>query len=71
MREPGQILLIACYELGHQPLAVAWPAAFLERAGYAPAVLDLSVEPLRRREGRARAGSSRSRSRCTPPSASA
>lgn len=46
MRGPGQILLVACYELGHQPLAVAWPAAFLERAGYAPAVLDLSVEPL-------------------------
>jgi radical SAM superfamily enzyme YgiQ (UPF0313 family) len=45
MRDPGQILLVACYELGHQPLAVAWPAAFLERAGYAPAVLDLSVEP--------------------------
>jgi radical SAM superfamily enzyme YgiQ (UPF0313 family) len=46
MRAPGEILLIACYELGHQPLAVAWPLAFLERAGYAPAVLDLSVEPL-------------------------
>jgi radical SAM superfamily enzyme YgiQ (UPF0313 family) len=46
MREPGRILLVACYELGHQPLAVAWPAAFLERAGFAPAVLDLSVEPL-------------------------
>src|SRR6266850_2891236 len=46
MRAPGQILVVACYELGHQPLAVAWPAAFLERAGYAPAVLDLSVEPL-------------------------
>jgi radical SAM superfamily enzyme YgiQ (UPF0313 family) len=46
MREPGRILLVACYELGHQPLAIAWPAAFLERAGYAPAVLDLSVEPL-------------------------
>jgi radical SAM superfamily enzyme YgiQ (UPF0313 family) len=45
MRGPGQILLVACYELGHQPLAVAWPAAFLERAGYVPAVLDLSVEP--------------------------
>lgn len=45
MREPGRILLVACYELGHQPLAVAWPAAFLERSGYAPAVLDLSVEP--------------------------
>src|SRR5581483_1857056 len=31
--------------MGHQPLAVAWPAAFLERASYQPAVLDLSVEP--------------------------
>src|SRR6185295_11784836 len=46
MRDPGDILLIACYELGHQPLSIAWPAAFLHRAGYAPAVLDLSVEPL-------------------------
>ena len=46
MRGAGEILLIACYEMGHQPLAVAWPAAFLERAGYRPAVLDLSVEPL-------------------------
>ena len=46
MRSPGEILLIACYEMGHQPLAVAWPSAFLERAGYAPAVVDLSVEPL-------------------------
>ncbi len=45
MREPGAILLVACYELGHQPLAVAWPAAFLERHGYAPAVMDVSVEP--------------------------
>src|SRR5437588_113517 len=33
MRERGDILLVACYELGHQPLAVAWPAAALERAG--------------------------------------
>jgi radical SAM superfamily enzyme YgiQ (UPF0313 family) len=45
MREPGAILLVACYELGHQPLAVAWPAAFLEAAGYRPAVLDVAVEP--------------------------
>jgi len=45
VREPGEILVIGCYELGHQPLAVAWPAAFLERAGYRPAVLDVSVEP--------------------------
>jgi radical SAM superfamily enzyme YgiQ (UPF0313 family) len=55
MRTPGAILLVACYELGHQPLAVAWPAAFLERAGYAPAVMDVSVEPFdAERVGRAR-----------------
>src|SRR5689334_1748122 len=55
MREAGDILLVACYELGHQPLAVAWPAAFLERAGYAPAVMDVSVEPFdAERVGRAR-----------------
>ncbi|HKZ07930.1 MAG TPA: CUAEP/CCAEP-tail radical SAM protein [Methylomirabilota bacterium] len=46
MRSQGAILLIACYELGHQPLAVAWPAAALEARGFAPAVLDVSVEPL-------------------------
>jgi len=46
MREPGDILLVACYEMGHQPLAVAWPAAFLERAGYRPALMDVSVEPV-------------------------
>jgi radical SAM superfamily enzyme YgiQ (UPF0313 family) len=45
MRAPGEILLVACYELGHQPLAVAWPAAFLEREGYRPATMDVSVEP--------------------------
>ena len=45
MTGPGEILLVACYELGHQPLSVAWPAAFLERASYRPAVMDLSVEP--------------------------
>ncbi len=46
MRTPGSVLLVACYELGHQPLAVAWPAAALEARGFAPAVLDVSVEPL-------------------------
>ena len=45
MREPGAILLVSCYELGHQPLAVAWAAAFLEARGYRPAVMDVSVEP--------------------------
>ncbi len=45
LRDPGAVLLISCYELGHQPLGLAWPRAFLERAGYAPDCLDLSVEP--------------------------
>ena len=45
MKQPGDILLVACYELGHQPLAVAWPAAFLEREGFAPAVHDVAIEP--------------------------
>ena len=38
------ILLVSCYELGHQPLAVASPLGFLERAGFAPEALDISVE---------------------------
>lgn len=45
LREPGAVLLISCYELGHQPLGIAWPKAFLERAGYAPDSLDLAIEP--------------------------
>ena len=45
MREPGAVLLVSCYELGQQPLALAWPAAFLVRAGFAPATLDVAVEP--------------------------
>ena len=52
MRAPGEILLIAGYELGHQPLAVAWPAAFLERLGYQPAVMDVSVEAFDARRAR-------------------
>jgi radical SAM superfamily enzyme YgiQ (UPF0313 family) len=46
LREPGAVLLLSCYELGHQPLGLAWPRAFLERAGFAPATIDLAVEPL-------------------------
>ncbi len=44
LKERGAILLVSCYELGHQPLALASPLGFLERAGYAPATLDISVE---------------------------
>ena len=46
LRAPGAILLVSCYELGHQPMGLAWPRAFLERAGFAPDVIDLSAEPL-------------------------
>ena len=46
MRGEGEVLLVSTYELGHQPQGIAWPAAFLFRAGFQPASLDLSVEPL-------------------------
>ncbi len=45
-RAPGAVLLVSCYELGHQPLGVASPLGFLERAGYAPGALDIAVENL-------------------------
>jgi radical SAM superfamily enzyme YgiQ (UPF0313 family) len=44
VRSPGSVLLISCYELGHQPLGAALPLAFLERAGFAPDALDIAVE---------------------------
>lgn len=40
------MLLVSCYELGHQPLGLAWPKAFLERAGFAPDTIDLAVDAL-------------------------
>ena len=39
-----RILLISTYELGHQPLHVAWPAAALTAAGHSVRALDLAVE---------------------------
>src|SRR5690349_20492312 len=44
LRTPGAILLVSCYERGHQPIGAAQPCGFLEQAGYAPRSLDLSVE---------------------------
>jgi len=44
LRGPGDILLVSTYELGHQPHGVTLPAAFLARAGFAPAALDLSID---------------------------
>lgn len=42
----GALLLISCYELGHQPLNLAFPLSYLQRAGYEPVAVDTSVEPL-------------------------
>lgn len=41
----GSVLLISTYELGHQPLGLASPAAHLLAAGFPVECLDLAVEP--------------------------
>jgi radical SAM superfamily enzyme YgiQ (UPF0313 family) len=46
VRGAGEILLVSTYELGHAPHGIALPRAFLERAGFRPASLDLAVERL-------------------------
>ena len=46
MRNPGDILLISCYELGHQPFHLASLLAMLRQADYQPASVDTSVEML-------------------------
>jgi radical SAM superfamily enzyme YgiQ (UPF0313 family) len=40
-----RVLLVSTYELGHQPLNLAGPAAALGRAGHEVRTLDTSVEP--------------------------
>jgi radical SAM superfamily enzyme YgiQ (UPF0313 family) len=42
LRNPGAVLLISTYELGHVPQGVTLAAGFLERAGYGPRGVDLS-----------------------------
>lgn len=44
LQTPGSILLISCYELGHQPLSIALPTGFLRRAGFEPDSMDIAVE---------------------------
>jgi radical SAM superfamily enzyme YgiQ (UPF0313 family) len=39
------ILLVSCYELGHQPIGIASPRGFLRHAGYESETLDIAVEP--------------------------
>jgi len=44
LRAPGAVLLVSCYELGHQPMGLASPLAALKAAGLAPAALDYAVD---------------------------
>ncbi len=41
-----RVLLVSCYELGHQPLHVASAAAYLGAAGHDVSAVDLSVQTL-------------------------
>lgn len=43
---PTTVLLISCYELGHQPLGIVVPGGVLERAGIPVAYNDIAVEKL-------------------------
>lgn len=42
--ERSSILLISCYELGHQPAGIAMPMGLLRRAGIEADTMDVSVE---------------------------
>lgn len=48
MSEPskniGSVLLVSCYELGHQPAGITMPMGLLRRAGYEAGAMDVSVE---------------------------
>ncbi len=46
LKRPGAILLVSCYELGHQPLNLAFPNAYLRQHGFAPRIVDTSVDGL-------------------------
>jgi len=46
VREPADVVLVSCYEPGHQPEGVASAVAHLRAAGFQPTCLDLAVEPL-------------------------
>jgi radical SAM superfamily enzyme YgiQ (UPF0313 family) len=46
LTETGDVLLVSCYELGHQPLNLASPMAHLRAVGFDPIAVDTSVEGL-------------------------
>ena len=39
-----RILLLSTYDLGHQPLSLAWPLALLRQAGLDATAIDLSLD---------------------------
>jgi radical SAM superfamily enzyme YgiQ (UPF0313 family) len=41
---PKSILLVSCYELGHQPAGIAMPMELLRSAGFQAEAMDVSVE---------------------------
>lgn len=49
-RLPGAVLLVSCYELGHQPLNLAFPLAYLREQGFNPVAIDTAVDSLDSRE---------------------
>ncbi len=46
LRKRGAVLLISCYELGHQPLSLAFPLSYLRERGFEPVAVDTSVDEL-------------------------
>ncbi|GIW04156.1 MAG: radical SAM protein [Thermomicrobiales bacterium] len=46
LAQEGGIVLISCYELGHQPLSLASPMAHLRAAGFRPVAIDAAIEPI-------------------------
>ena len=42
----AHVLLLSTYEMGHQPLGLAAPAAALRARGHEVDVIDLAVDPL-------------------------
>ena len=42
--QPESILLVSCYELGHQPAGIALPMELLRQAGFEAEAMDVSVE---------------------------
>ncbi len=46
MKSRGAVLLISCYELGHQPFHLASLCAMLRQAGYDPVPVDSAVETI-------------------------